>query len=83
VAKYTGGYEEITAAGTVRDSHPIPYYPLIWYNERNHNISKYRQKILKPAGIEVFCLNNELFINFTKRLRLRFKLRKTRFTNND
>jgi hypothetical protein len=45
VAEYVPGYRKITAAGTVQDSHLIPYYPLIWLNKQNHNLNKYIGKI--------------------------------------
>ena len=35
---------KITAAGTARDSNPVPYYPIFRMEDQNHNRSKYRKE---------------------------------------
>jgi hypothetical protein len=56
VAKYARVYEEITAAGTVRDFHPVPYYPLTWKDEQNHNSNKCTQNNQRLIKVEDFFL---------------------------
>ena len=35
---------KITAAGTARDSNPVPYYLIFRMKDQNHNRSKYRKE---------------------------------------
>jgi len=35
---------KITAAGTARDSNPVPYYPIFQMKDQNHNHNKYRKE---------------------------------------
>jgi len=56
---------KITAAGTARDSNPVPYYPIFRMKDQNHNHGKYRKEfgympIPCPALIYQPAVNKEL-----------------------
>jgi hypothetical protein len=37
---------KITAAGTARDSNPVPYYPILRLEDQNHNQGKYMKEFI-------------------------------------
>ena len=62
VAKYAGDLKEFTAAGTVRDFHPVPYYLFTRKNEQNQNQDKGMQKNRRLFNTMRIYLNTGVLI---------------------
>ena len=68
VAKYASDLKKFTAAGTVRDFHPVPYYLIIRKNEQNQNRYKSKQKNRKLTLALKIYLNTGVLIKKKKKV---------------